>query len=592
MDAQTAIGGSNERASRALWAPLALLAIAASAFSVRSTDVFWHLASGRWILEHGSIPKHDPFRFTSAGREWVDHEWLFQIVLYLAEAAGGLPALIALRVSWVLLLAATLALALTRIGLPRAEVVLVAGVALLGARPRFLLRPELLTVLAIAALFLLVREIALSRHTPRRAVGGLLALTVVWANVHGMALLSPALTGLYLLGCQIHNKSQGRLLSQQDPPPYPGVTWTRVFALPAALLAALLINPYGWHLFAVALGITGAMRGLEAYNPEWVPAWVAPQPFLGVGVAATLLLVLLTWRATRRLHLPTLLPTLFLLAIAATAVRHQALFFLAAAFLAGESLRLLRPSREDSRRVAALATALLMIAAAWCAAPPSSGPLKPRQGRFTLGLGGIERGKFPERAADFLADRPEIGPLFNSFAYGGYLLWRLYPPRQVFHEGRMELQPTLLREIGEARSGNREWDAMMGRYGATGALVAIDPRPRPSLVWNEATQKLEPDGYFTANTLLFPSDTYALVYWDDLSMLFLDRRRDQPADLIEGEYRYIHPEDPRPALERAAADPRFRARALLEIERKLRQDPDSRLAREIRAALERVGRRR
>lgn len=154
----------------------------------------------------------------------------------------------------------------------------------------------------------------------------------------------------------------------------------------------------------------------------------------------------------------------------------------------------------------------------------------------------------------------------------------------------MELQPTLLREIGEARGGNREWDAMMARYGAVGALVAIDPRPRPSLVWNEATQKLEPQGYFTANSLLFPPETYSLVYWDDLAMIFLDRRHKPPEELLEGEFRYIHPEDPRPALARASTDPQFRTGALLEIERKLRQDPDSRLAREIHRALEQIGR--
>ena len=34
-------------------------------------DYFWHVATGRLILETGRIPIVDPFSFTWAGRPWV-----------------------------------------------------------------------------------------------------------------------------------------------------------------------------------------------------------------------------------------------------------------------------------------------------------------------------------------------------------------------------------------------------------------------------------------------------------------------------------------------------------------------------------------
>src|SRR5690348_10092236 len=43
-------------------------------------DVSWHIATGRWILSHGAIPKAEPFSFTWAGRPWVPIEWLSELI--------------------------------------------------------------------------------------------------------------------------------------------------------------------------------------------------------------------------------------------------------------------------------------------------------------------------------------------------------------------------------------------------------------------------------------------------------------------------------------------------------------------------------
>jgi len=42
----------------------------------------------------------------------------------------------------------------------------------------------------------------------------------------------------------------------------------------------------------------------------------------------------------------------------------------------------------------------------------------------------------PEQAANFLREHPSTGPLFNTYEYGGYLMWRLAPERKVFIDGR------------------------------------------------------------------------------------------------------------------------------------------------------------
>jgi hypothetical protein len=44
--------------------------------------------------------------------------------------------------------------------------------------------------------------------------------------------------------------------------------------------------------------------------------------------------------------------------------------------------------------------------------------------------------KIPANAADFLLEHHIKGRIFNTYAQGGYLLWRLWPEQQVFLDGR------------------------------------------------------------------------------------------------------------------------------------------------------------
>jgi hypothetical protein len=44
-------------------------------------DPYWHIKAGEWMLEHGAILHTDPFSFTFAGRPWIAHEWLSEILM-------------------------------------------------------------------------------------------------------------------------------------------------------------------------------------------------------------------------------------------------------------------------------------------------------------------------------------------------------------------------------------------------------------------------------------------------------------------------------------------------------------------------------
>jgi hypothetical protein len=592
-------------AARVLVASVLAFAAVAGTLRLRAYDTFWHLAAGRWILEHGAVPRVDPFRFTSHGTPWVDHEWLFQVAIAALERAGGLQALVVARTLLVVGIEAVLLRELRRSGAPLAGAVVVVVAAVLGARGRLFLRPELASLLGVVLLLALLQR--LRREGGWRPVVLAVGLVAVWVNFHPGALLAPPLAAAYLLGARLPG-GWGPPVRGARPVP-----WAQVALLPALTALALLANPYGARVVSVPFGIAAGLRGLPAVNPEWLPAWRAPQPYLLAGVAALIALATVTVLRRRRaeagessnglekrpsgreggLDPATGLVALLLACLAATAVRHQGLFFLGAAFFAGECLAALARATgrteasekraPSERRAAVLAVTLCALAAVWCLWPPSSGPLRPRQGRFVPGFG-IEPGRFPEKAVDDLARRRGVGNLYNDVAFGGYLLWRFYPPRQVFIDSRNEVRPDLLHELARARADEREWRALLDRYAVDAALVRYDDRLRPLVT-------LDPQGrpsrveHHTASALLFPRDRFALIYWDDLALLFLRRTQARAAALAREEYRFVQPEDWRATLAAAAADPAFRAAALAEVDRRLREDPALRRAAGLREAL-------
>src|SRR3954465_10845522 len=65
-----------------------LIAVAAIA-PMRSYDYFWHLATGRWIIEHHALPTFDPLAVASAHVPWINGEWLYEIVLNALHGIAG-----------------------------------------------------------------------------------------------------------------------------------------------------------------------------------------------------------------------------------------------------------------------------------------------------------------------------------------------------------------------------------------------------------------------------------------------------------------------------------------------------------------------
>jgi hypothetical protein len=61
---------------------------------VHNNDIWWHLKTGQWILDTGTIPVTDPFTFTTLGAAWTPHYWLSDVLFAFVFRVGGMGGVI------------------------------------------------------------------------------------------------------------------------------------------------------------------------------------------------------------------------------------------------------------------------------------------------------------------------------------------------------------------------------------------------------------------------------------------------------------------------------------------------------------------
>jgi hypothetical protein len=87
----------------------------------------------------------------------------------------------------------------------------------------------------------------------------------------------------------------------------------------------------------------------------------------------------------------------------------------------------------------------------------------------------IEMEHFPARAVSFLQAHPAAGPLFNSYNWGGYLIWRLYPSTPVFIDGRADLyEKQILDQFADTYQFQDDWRQTLQHWDIGTILVPAD----------------------------------------------------------------------------------------------------------------------
>jgi hypothetical protein len=496
-------------ARRVAAAAIFVLAAIAAVRPIRSYDFFWHLATGRWILEHRALPATDPFTLASARVPWINGEWLYQVLLHAAERAFGINGITYLNAVFVGALFAFVFWFSSR-ERDAGTSALITALAFLGASPLLGVRPA-----AIAALFVASAIATLASSLSLRVMTiAYAAITIVWINMHPSALLAPFLAGATLL------------------------TSFKRWPLPVVSAAALLVNPFGLRGIVAPFELTRLIGSGAFVNAEWLPSSPELFPLLYATMALTVILNLFFRPKREDLWRIAIFVGLALLAV--RHVRNQGLYFAA--------LPLLIPPMLLPKKISAALAAAAIV--------PFAFAMRGERGA------GVDDKRFPVRAVARLKSAGLEGNFYNVDQFGGYLEWVFYGERRVLTDGRNELFGDFIALDANARRDSRAWHSMIRKYSVD---IAIDEYQDDRL---EVVDMASGERRFLPPSLVrYRRRDWALIGFDDAAMVFA-RRAAFPADVLARlEYRYLVPDDPFIGYISDEA----RARARVEVDRARRE---------------------
>lgn len=261
-------------------AVFALLLIYLSALSLWSTDLWSHVAYGRWILEHASLPTNEPFLPLAAGERVINYCWLSQVIFAAADRLGGpesLSNLFAIVVlARYLVLARLFYLQTHRLGLAVGAMVLAFG---MGWVRNPIMRPEIFSALCFHLLLLILVVVDASAREPSRLEEGdsprvdrwsllaVVGLFAAWVNLHSTVQVGLLVLGAHLAGRVIEVVTRDRKLSAAEILGDPAIR--RWFWLIVAASAGVLLNPSGPGAVIDGLRMAGNPN-LRSVS-EWLP---------------------------------------------------------------------------------------------------------------------------------------------------------------------------------------------------------------------------------------------------------------------------------------------------------------------------------
>lgn len=401
--------------------------IALFAMAVRTpvdTDMYWHLRTGQFILQTHSIPLSDPFSWTALGTPWVDVHWLSQVILFSTYALLGTAGLALLVAALVVLAFIFVWKQMEGNPLLRAFIVVLAAAAA-GAvwTPRSQMGTFVLTAL-VGYLVYLFKWKQIDR------LWVIPIVFVLWVNLHG-----GYISGFMLLGAVLAGEIANRVLGFTGPEVLNWKRWRKLLIITLISGAALLINPY--TINALLLPFKTVNIGVLQ---DFIQEWAAPnfhelyqQPMVWM---LLLTLVVIGWSG-RRLDATDAALLVVFAYISFLARRNIGLFALICApVLSRHAAALISRYRWGQRPLSKgvpLLNWIVLIVITLAALLKVIVPITPAAQQQA------ENKILPAKAADWIVAQQPAGPLFNSYNWGGYLLWRLWPQYPIYTDGRTDV---------------------------------------------------------------------------------------------------------------------------------------------------------
>lgn len=404
--------------------------------NIYDPDFFWHIKTGEWIWQHKSFPSGDPFAYTSPGHHTSREHfiltsfWLSQVTYHLFYLAGGLTGIAILR----FLIAGALLYAMWK--RKHGDNIVYMGLLFIFLTcflKQFPIeRPQVFSFLFFAIFLYMLEIIKGKSHQSRGRLIFFLfpMLMLIWANMHPGFIVGQATIILYII-------MEGIKFLHPSFSPIEKQDYKRLCLAAALGIIFSLINPntyqvwqeYWTYNVPVEHWNLGADY-LSSVNPDYMSS---VQYFLWsydyTVVLYWLILILTIAAVVANLRKTDITDSALLISTGFVSffTARYSFFFMAAALPV--------VARHFSRdRVLKFSRTVIPAIALFSGIFFSWGERINIEG-LRSGLK-IDNYLCPVSAADFIISSDIRGNMYNVYAWGGYLIWRLAPGRQVFIDPR------------------------------------------------------------------------------------------------------------------------------------------------------------
>jgi hypothetical protein len=440
----------------------------------------WHIRTGQQILATHAIPPVDLFSSTMSGKPWFAWEWLYDLVVGQLEATLGLNGVV-----WLTAVVIAAVFAWTfRLLIARGTNVLVALalvlLAVAGSMIHFLARPHVVSWLFTLAWFWILDSSERDGFDGRggrgrRWIRALPLLMLVWVNVHGGFLVGFVLLGIFLLGAAwTWFKTSNNRIEEMRLKIAAGKRIRNLTGVGLLCVAASLVNPYGWKLYAHIYRYLS-----NGFLMDHIDEFQSPN-FHRIAQKCFLLLLLFTIAVLairgRGLRMSQGLTILFAVYAGLYASRSIPVSSLLLVMVVGP----LVPARFTagfSQRMAAIEVG--MRGHLW--------PVLALVGTLTIAANGGRVGsrvwmdahfdaqRMPVDAVNYLEKNEVVGPVFSPDSWGGYLIYRLYPKLRVVVDDRHDLYgEEFFKSYLKMVRGERGWQEFLLTHQSSCLLLPKD----------------------------------------------------------------------------------------------------------------------
>ncbi len=425
-------------------------------FKIVNFDFGWHLKAGEYICSNRTIPKTDIFSYLAQGNKWVDSHWLFQCVLFLFYNISGVLGSIILRTLVVLVTFLFLFFTIYKKEYYPVSIIFCL-LALFLSLQRFLLRPEIFSFLFLSIFFYFLENY--SEH-PRLSLIIIPFCQILWVNMHGLYILGIVFISLYLIGDLLQDFFRKYVIKSKTI--INKSEWRQKGLLFGLTFLALFVNANGIEGILYPFKIFSELKtkpSIFAQITELIsPFSVQNAPILSTTVIYKIFLVLFIiflLLQVKRLKLSHLLASGAFFYLSILAIRNIPLFAIIAVPVTIKHMNGILDFFHKKKnwgfpQLPLVSILLFFLLVGLSFFIINNGLYDHLHLLRTFGIG--LSGDYPLEAVEYLKNKRIEGNIFNSSDIGGFLIWQLYPRKQVALDGRWEVYGSILDDIEKLKS--------------------------------------------------------------------------------------------------------------------------------------------